>query len=196
MVLGSTQPESTIDGGRAASRGIAVARRRSGGGAVLVTPDDPVWIDVWVPSADPLWQADVGRAFDWLGDTWVRALAGLGVGGLAAHRRGAVPATRWSALVCFGGVGTGEVLTAAGCKVVGLAQRRTRYGALFQTACVLHWDARPLAELLDLSDSDRTAAGRQLADAARGVDDIRLAAGDRHPVTPEAVIASFLASLP
>ena len=36
--------------------------------------------------------------------------------------------TRWSSLVCFGGVGAGEVVTADGRKVVGLAQRRNRRG--------------------------------------------------------------------
>ena len=188
LVLGSTQPESTIDAGRAASVGVAVARRRSGGGAVLVVPGDPVWIDVWIPRADPLWHEDVGRAFDWLGHTWVRALETLGVHGVSAHGQGALATTRWSGLVCFGGVGAGEVVTATGSKVVGLAQRRNRDGALFHGACVLHWDAQPLVELLALSDPDRAAAGRQLAEAAQGVADIRRAEGDIRPVPPDAVV--------
>jgi lipoate-protein ligase A len=195
VVLGSTQPESIIDAGRAASEGIAVARRRSGGGAVLVAPGDPVWIDVWVPIADSLWHADVGRAFDWLGHTWVRALGALGAGGLSVNGQGARVTTRWSGLVCFGGVGAGEVVTPSGLKVVGLAQRRNRHGALFQGACVLHWEAQPMADLLALSDPDRRAAGRELAGAAQGVRDLRPTGGHHRPVTPEAVVASFLASL-
>ena len=163
---------------------------------MLVAPDDPVWIDVWVPRADPLWHEDVGRAFDWLGETWVRALEALGVPGLSAHGPGAQATSRWSGLVCFGGVGAGEVVTTAGFKVVGLAQRRNRDGALFQSACLLHWDAQPMAELLALPDPDRRAAGRQLADAARGVADLRQVAGHLGPVTPEDVLASFFVSLP
>ena len=73
---------------RAAAAGMSVARRRSGGGAVLVTPEDPVWIDVWVPAGDPLWRDDVGRAFDWLGDAWVAALGRVG------DRRGVRPPRR------------------------------------------------------------------------------------------------------
>ena len=42
----------------------------------------------------------------------------------------------WATSVCFGGVGTGEVVTADGRKVVGLAQRRNRAGAWFHGACV------------------------------------------------------------
>ena len=127
---------------------------------MLVVPGDPVWIDVWIPRADPLWHEDVGRAFDWLGHTWVRALETLGVHGVSAHGQGALATTRWSGLVCFGGVGAGEVVTATGSKVVGLAQRRNRDGALFHGACVLYWDAQPLVALLALSDPDRAAAGR------------------------------------
>ncbi len=140
VVLGSTQPEPVIDRERVGAAGLAVARRRSGGGAVLVTPDDPIWIDVWLPASHPLWSGDVARAFDWLGDAWVDALATSGVTGLSAHRHGYVSCTRWSSLVCFGGLGTGEVVTDDGRKVVGLAQRRNRHGSWFQGACVLRWD--------------------------------------------------------
>lgn len=162
----------------------------------MVAPDEPVWIDVWVPMADPLWHGDVGRAFDWLGDTWVRALRELGVPGVSAHGPGALATTRWSGLVCFGGVGSGEVVTTAGFKVVGLAQRRNRDGALFQSACLLHWDAQPMADLLALPHPERRAAGHELADAARGVADLRRAAGILGPVTSEDVVVSLLASLP
>ena len=49
VVLGSTQSPDVVDADAAAVGGVAVVRRRSGGGAVLVTPEDPVWIDLWVP---------------------------------------------------------------------------------------------------------------------------------------------------
>ncbi len=169
LVLGSTQPADVVDADRAAAAGLSVARRRSGGGAVLVTPDDPVWMDVWVPADHPRWHRDVARAFDWLGDAWVDALSALGVTGLSVHRGGTVACTRWSSLVCFGGVGTGEVVTADGRKVVGLAQRRTRAGAWFHGACVLRWDPAPLVDALALPADERHAAVRGLRRAVVGL---------------------------
>ena len=80
VVLGSTQPFELVDTEAARTAGIEVVRRRSGGGAVLVTPDDPVWIDLWVPTGDDHWSADVTAAFAWAGATWARALTRLGLG--------------------------------------------------------------------------------------------------------------------
>ena len=54
VVLGSRQAEGVVDHAACRRAGIGVAKRRSGGGAVLVVPDDIVWIDViasrgWLP---------------------------------------------------------------------------------------------------------------------------------------------------
>jgi lipoate-protein ligase A len=195
LVLGSTQPETIVDGAAATAAGVAVARRRSGGGVVLVTPDDPVWIDVWVPVGDPLWRDDVGRAFDWLGDAWVDALRLSGVTGVAAHRLGHRPCTRWSSLVCFGGVGTGEVVTEDGRKVVGLAQRRNRSGSWFHSACVLRWEPAPLVGLLSLATFEREAAVAELAAAVVGAADLATREAG-HPIEGSAIIASLIHSLP
>jgi len=140
LVLGSTQP--AVD-----PPGIEVVRRRSGGGAVLVGPGEVVWAEVLVPAGDPLWEEDVGVAFHWLGAVWVRALASLGVG--ADWHRGPMVCTAWCRQVCFAGLGPGEV-TVAGRKVVGIAQRRTRAGSLFQCAALLRWDPQAMADLLGL----------------------------------------------
>jgi lipoate-protein ligase A len=172
VVLGSTQVEGVVDSRRAGARGIELVRRRSGGGAVLVTPGDPVWVDAWVPRGDPLWNDDVGRAFDWLGDAWTTALGAVGCQEMSAHRGGYAASTRWSSLVCFGGVGTGEVVTSDGRKVVGVSQRRNRNGAWFHSACVLEWDATELLGVLDLPDAERAAARLDLADAVTGVVDL------------------------
>jgi lipoate-protein ligase A len=195
VVLGSTQSLSVVDGARAEVRGIEVVRRRSGGGAVLVVPDDPVWIDAWVPRDDPLWNNDVGRAFDWLGDAWTAALTSLGAPGTSAHREGFAACTRWSSLVCFGGVGTGEVVAADGRKVVGISQRRTRDGAWFHCAGIRRWDPAPLLEVLDLSAADRAAAGLELADAVIGVIDLVAPAGGG-VVEPATVVAALVEALP
>ena len=194
LVLGSTQPESIVDRARAAAGGIAVARRRSGGGAVLVTPDEPVWIDAWIPVGDPLWRDDVGRAFDWLGDVWVEALHRSGVEGVAARRRGRVSRTRWSDLVCFGGAATGEVETGDGRKVVGLAQRRDRQGSWFHGACVLRWDPGPLVEVLALAPDERQAAAADLRSVVAGAAELAEAGGGR--IDHSVVVASLVASLP
>ena len=143
---------------------VAVVRgadRRTGGAAVLVAPGDPVWVDVVVPRGDPLWHDDVGRAFWWLGDVWAAAVGGV------VHR-GPMVRTQWSDAVCFAGLGPGEV-TIDGRKVVGLSQRRTREGAMFQCAVHRVWDPRPLVEALGLP----AQAVDDLLDVAVGVGDRR-----------------------
>lgn len=154
VVLGSTQPEPPPGD-------VPVVRRRSGGGAVWVAPGDPLWVDVVVPRDDPRWDDDVGRAFWWLGEAWAAAL-----GPDAEVHRGPLCTTQWSRQVCFAGLGPGEV-TLAGRKAVGIAQRRTREGALFQCAVHRTWDPAPLVARLGLP----VAAAVELADAARGIDD-------------------------
>jgi len=194
VVLGSTQPEEQADPVRAGDRGVALARRRTGGGAVLVDVVDPVWIDLWLPADDPLASPDLGRSFDWLGETWVTALDALGLRGLSS-RRGGVVRTEWSGLVCFAGSGRGEVFDADGRKVVGLAQRRTRFGSWFQSACLVHWDPSLLLDTLSLSEPQRARARRELATVATGVGDLGGAAMSG-VAGHAAVSAALLESLP
>lgn len=153
LVLGSAQPDTDVDAAACAAAGVEVVRRRSGGGAVLLDPGAAVWVDVELPRGDDLWDDDVGRAAWWLGERWcaaVRATTGAG----AVHRGGMV-ATPWSRLVCFAGLGPGEVTDGAGRKVVGISQRRTRAGARFQCAVPLAWDPVRLASLLAVDDRRR-----------------------------------------
>jgi lipoate-protein ligase A len=146
LVIGSAQPVSTVDERATAERGAEVVRRRSGGGAVLLVPGEALWVDVVVPAGDPLWDVDVGRASWWLGDAWAAALAACGVDGAVVHR-GPLRKTRWSAVVCFAGLGPGEV-TIRGRKAVGISQRRTRAAARFQCAVHHRWDPLALIALL------------------------------------------------
>lgn len=148
LVLGSTQPAGDVDGGAAADLGVEVVRRRSGGGAVLLDPGAAVWIDAVVPAGDELWHHDVGRAFEWFGDTWAAALVALGVDAAAVEvHRGGLVTTSMSPVVCFAGLGPGEV-TVSGAKVVGVAQRRTRDWIRLQSALLLDWDPDRHARLL------------------------------------------------
>ena len=167
LVLGSTQPLSHVDQDRARAGSTAVVRRRSGGGAVLVAPEGVLWVDVGLPAADDLAERDVGRAFWWLGEVWAAALAAAGIGPVEVWRAGLVR-TPWSDRVCFAGLGAGEV-TVGGAKVVGMSQRRTRAGALFQCAVPVTWDPSELLDLLALDSDVRALGAAELAGAALGV---------------------------
>ena len=138
LVLGSTQPLIDLDG-------IEVVRRRSGGGAVYLEPGGTLWVDVVVPRGDEVWDDDVGRATYWLGEAWAAAVDG----GAAVHR-GPMVRTEWSDLVCFAGLGPGEV-TVDGRKVVGISQRRSRAAARFQCVTYETWDADAVGTLVGSS---------------------------------------------
>ncbi|MDZ7673667.1 MAG: hypothetical protein U5K30_01145 [Acidimicrobiales bacterium] len=146
VVLGSTQADDVVDAAVARDRGVEVARRRSGGGAVWVAPDDTIWLDVLIPRDDPAWDDDVGRSFLPIGRAWSTALEVVGVAGTRVHE-GPLVRTVWSEAVCFAGIGPGEVLL-GDAKVVGISQRRTRAGARFQCAVPRTWDPEPLRSLL------------------------------------------------
>jgi lipoate-protein ligase A len=166
VILGSTQPETTVDAGRAAAAGVDVARRPSGGGAVLVVPDEAIWADVFLPAGDPLWSDDVGVAFHWLGRAWAEALTRVGVPSRAYE--GPMRNTPWSKLVCFAGLGPGEVRDAGERKIVGLSQRRTRPHARFQCCALLRWDPGALVGLL-AGPAPEGAPPAALADVAMGI---------------------------
>ncbi|MFM2078465.1 MAG: hypothetical protein RJA49_2355, partial [Actinomycetota bacterium] len=120
LVLGSAQRTTDVDRRVADALGVDVVQRRSGGGAVLLVPGEFVWADVVIPADDALWDVDVARAMRWLGHTWAAALADLGVAGVV--HEGPLESTPWSRMVCWAGVGTGEVLHARS-KLVGISQR-------------------------------------------------------------------------
>jgi len=99
------------------------------------------------------------------GMTWsMFSAAALPEPGAIVHA-GALCRTQWSRTVCFAGLGPGEV-TLGGAKVVGMAQRRTRAGALFQCAALRAWDPARLVTLLGLPPH----AAAELSTVARGVD--------------------------
>lgn len=146
LVLGSSQRDEVVNLDVCARDEVAVVHRRSGGGVVYLAGGEQLWVDVVIPRGDDLWTDDVVTSPLWLGDAWSRALTALGMPLLSVHRRPSVP-SKWSRLICFAGVGPGEVLT-KGVKVVGISQRRTRALARFQ--CIVHskWSPERFLPLL------------------------------------------------
>jgi len=153
VVLGSTQQLDIVDVEAARDAGFAVARRRSGGGIVVVDSSTARWLDITIGREHPMWDDDVVRASKWVGDAWRRAVIGTAPTGTAptvgvapagtAPTVGVASATdrrRDGSVLCFWGLGPGEV-TISGAKLVGLSQRRTRDGARFQ--CQFHTAWRP-----------------------------------------------------
>lgn len=146
VVLGSRQSPSLIDPAVAVRRGIEVVQRRSGGTLVNVRPGEVLWVDVVVPAGDSRLSADLPASMMWMGERWRAALSAAGcVGRLEVHR-GPAQESAWGGLLCFGGLGAGEVCH-EGAKLVGISQRRTRRGARFQMAVHRRFDVEDLAGL-------------------------------------------------
>ncbi|HEX4979651.1 MAG TPA: hypothetical protein VFV35_06265 [Acidimicrobiales bacterium] len=189
LVLGSAQRD-VADTDACTAEGVEVVRRQSGGGAVLVEPEGLLWVDVLIAVDDPLWTGDVSASARWLGAAWSEALRGVGGVDAPTVHEGSMCLNRWGRLVCFAGLGPGEVTDGAGGpKVVGIAQRRTRHGARFQCAVALGWDPLRLTGLLRFaSDAERAGAA---ADLSRP--------GVVRPVDPglrDGLLAAFHAALP
>ena len=152
LVLGSAQRDDSVDSLAARWQGIDVIRRRSGGGGVLLWPGEYVWLDIEIPATDELWSNDVGQAMWWVGELWCTALTAF-VPNAHVHR-GRLQRSRWSADVCFAGVGPGEV-TVGESKLVGVSQRRTREAARFQTMVHTRWRGDTVAGLVAGEAGDR-----------------------------------------
>lgn len=146
LVLGSTQPDDVVDVAACERAGVGIVRRRSGGGAVLLVPDEVVWIDVIVPAGRAGWADDVHRPMVWLGNHLAAAFDAAGHPVTAVHD-GAMMSTESSQLVCFDGLGPGE-LTVDGAKLVGISQRRTRHAARLQACWYSTYDPAGLPRLL------------------------------------------------
>jgi lipoate-protein ligase A len=156
-VLGSAQTSAEFDADRCVSAGLELVKRRSGGGAVVVLPGAQVWLDLFVPASDQLFDNDVVRASSFVGALWRDALVAAtgSSAGLAVHTDGLV-ATAWSRRICFSGLGPGE-LTRSGRKVTGLAQRRDRTGAWFFTMALVRPEQHRLASLLAVDAGEAAA---------------------------------------
>jgi lipoate-protein ligase A len=146
IVLGSRQTETELNIDSCEKTNVEIVRRRSGGGMVFLSPGKQVWLDVVIPKNDPLWIDDVGQASWWLGEVWLDAIKSLASAhALQAHvHRENLSMGEHGDLVCFSGVGPGEVMgvDAEGelKKIVGISQRRTQESARFQCTVYLQWE--------------------------------------------------------
>jgi lipoate-protein ligase A len=184
VILGSGQPDSDLDPAAVVRAGVQVVRRSSGGGAVLVDSGAVLWIDLIIPTGDPLWDTDVRRATWWVGEAWRDAVERVGAGP-ARLWQGGMQGGHWSRQVCFAGLGPGEVYIGSK-KVVGISQRRTRNAVLFQTAALLTWEPAALVALLAVDGGTRPGIAAELHSLATGVG----------PERADALAAAFLAALP
>lgn len=148
VVLGSTQNKADIDEAVAHQLGLDVVTRRSGGGAVFVHPVDSVWLDITISRDDVLWTDDVSTSMLWLGDIFVQALAPWIES--QTYRGVFEPGTDGRA-VCFDSRAPGEVLS-GGRKLVGISQRRGRFGARMQCVLYHNWNAELWAPVFTSDD--------------------------------------------
>lgn len=173
IAMGSSQQPDQFDEQRLAADHIALASRRSGGGAVFIDPAATVWIDVVGPRTSWLWSPDLAKNFVAVGRLWQQALAEVGVEAELWNQAG--ERTTASSLACWAGLGWGE-LHLAGTKVVGLSQRRTRWGVRVQCMAVLDDSAARVADYF-ADRSDRSAVAEALAGSERNTASGPLSAG-------------------
>jgi lipoate---protein ligase len=165
VVLGSRQGPEIVDTERTREAGFEIVSRRSGGTLVHLIPGEVVWVDVLVPAGHRHFIADLRASMIWMGEQWAAVLRQLcaqheldtgafsGVLPQISVYGGPVQVTPWADLVCFGGLGPGEV-TVNGAKLVGISQRRTRAGARFQMAVHKKFQIDDLASLWALPTPD------------------------------------------
>lgn len=144
------------------------------------------WFELFVPAGDPLWTADVGRAFLFAGDLCADAFEAL-IGRRPEVHRGRLQPSSWSHLACFAGIGPGEVLV-EGRKLVGFTQRRTRAGSRFAGIVYDRWSP---AKLLGRLRLDPATAQRALADLVP----IGIGLADLAPVAAQRAVERLAATL-
>ena len=130
LVLGSTQRDEVADADACERPASTWSGAAAAGERCCVEPGRRPLDRRPAPRRRPALAGRRRPGVPWLGRAWAAALATLGVE--ARVHEGGLCTTQWSRLVCFGGLGTGEVVDADGRKLVGISQRRTRAGARFQ----------------------------------------------------------------
>ena len=134
LVLGGHQDLSVL-GPSVTRDGVALRRRRGGGGLVALRPGD-LWVDWWLPSSDWRWSPDVGVTSRLVGSWWRVVLAARVAGDVREHE-GRLEGDPALGVMCFAGRGPGEVFV-DGRKAVGVTQWRVREGTFLSTVVHAH----------------------------------------------------------
>ena len=154
---------------RAGALGYGVARRSSGGGAVLAGP----WllgVELLLPHSHVLAQLSPVESFRWFGRCWQHVLREQGyasrladAASIATHNAAAqAAAVDW---ICFAGLGHGELLDTEGRKLLGLAQYRGRAGVLLSAGLLLAATPWEDLEWIHLGQRTRYSTMQQQASA-------------------------------
>ncbi len=159
-MLGAAQTVNLFDGSILRSQGFELAKRSSGGGAVIVEPKAQLWAHLFIRPDDRLWQDDVLVAFNWIGELSVAFFELLELQDVSVSKTKG-QGLELSRLICFAGVGLSEATWHAK-KISGVSQRRRRNYASFQFQLLLSDNQSQLVDLLNLSGSLDPAVGRPL----------------------------------
>lgn len=141
LVLGGSQSLDVIN---AASLGHTELRRRRGGGGVVLLERTDLWVDWWIPADDARWVHDVHTSSMLAGNWWAAALREVVKGEVSVHT-GSLSGEPTFRVVCFAGLGPGEVVV-DGRKAVGVTQWRVREGVFLST--VIASEARDVTKYL------------------------------------------------
>ena len=110
--------------------------RQSGGGAVLVSPEDMLWVDIFIPQGSKFWIPDIAKASMWIGKIWHDALKRLNIECSLFDQK--FSRSEASDLICFISRAAGELFV-ANRKILGISQRRSKFGTRFQCALIINW---------------------------------------------------------
>lgn len=133
LILGAGQAAADADVDRCRERGIVIARRLAGGGAVASSPDY-LSFTIVVPKDDPLVRDDILATYRRLGTAVEAALRSLDIPArlLSVEEARTRPTPPLLRPFCYGGFSPHEVLVGER-KLVGVAQVR-RFGAVAYVA--------------------------------------------------------------
>lgn len=145
LVLGSSQGQNDFELSALSEFNAELVKRKSGGGAVYLYKQGQVWIDISIPKSDPMYRTDVSSSFEPIGEIFLEILKGWIGSDLAIHK-GKLLGGEIGRLICFAGIGPGEV-TFEGSKLVGISQRRTALGSVFQCTMYLRYPYLELSRL-------------------------------------------------
>lgn len=134
LVLGSSQDRAQFEATSIAQPDLEIVVRRSGGGVVFLEPFRQLWVDISIPKFDRLYIDDVQKSFFPIGSIFLDVLSKICSYEFEMHTGNLVGGPIGKE-ICFAGIGPGEI-TFEGAKVVGISQRRTANGSVFQ--CTLY----------------------------------------------------------